>query len=83
MIILRKTGFWLLVAAIVVYAIFPFYYAILSSMKTGSPGARVTMAGPRTAVASPVRRATWPMPGWAVRPGCAASSRPPLAMARE
>ncbi len=36
MIILRKIGFWLLVAAIVVYAIFPFYYAILSSMKTGS-----------------------------------------------
>ena len=36
MTILRKTGFWFLVAAIVAYAVFPFYYAILSSMKTGS-----------------------------------------------
>jgi trehalose/maltose transport system permease protein len=42
MIILRRTGFWLLVAAIVVYAIFPFYYAILSSMKTGSALFRIT-----------------------------------------
>jgi trehalose/maltose transport system permease protein len=36
MTILRKIGFWFLVAAIVAYAVFPFYYAILSSMKTGS-----------------------------------------------
>jgi trehalose/maltose transport system permease protein len=42
MIILRRIGFWLLVAAIVVYAIFPFYYAILSSMKTGSALFRIT-----------------------------------------
>ena len=36
MTILRRIGFWFLVAAIVAYAVFPFYYAILSSMKTGS-----------------------------------------------
>ncbi|HEY6178922.1 MAG TPA: carbohydrate ABC transporter permease [Kofleriaceae bacterium] len=33
---LRKTGFFALVAAIVLYAVFPFYYAILSSLKSGS-----------------------------------------------
>jgi trehalose/maltose transport system permease protein len=42
MIILRRIGFWVLVAAIIVYAIFPFYYAILSSMKTGSALFRIT-----------------------------------------
>jgi trehalose/maltose transport system permease protein len=34
--IVRKALFYLLVAAIVVFAVFPFYYAILSSLKTGS-----------------------------------------------
>jgi trehalose/maltose transport system permease protein len=29
-------GFWLLIAAIVVFAVFPFYYAILSSLRTGT-----------------------------------------------
>jgi trehalose/maltose transport system permease protein len=31
-----RIGFWLLIAAIVVFAIFPFYYAILSSFRSGS-----------------------------------------------
>ena len=34
--IARKVLFYLLVAAIVLFAVFPFYYAILSSLKTGS-----------------------------------------------
>lgn len=34
--LLQALGFWLLVVAIVVYAVFPFYYAILSSMRSGS-----------------------------------------------
>jgi trehalose/maltose transport system permease protein len=34
--LLKRVGFWLLVAAIVIYAVFPFYYAILSSMRSGS-----------------------------------------------
>jgi trehalose/maltose transport system permease protein len=29
--IAKATGFWLLVGLIVLYAVFPFYYAILSS----------------------------------------------------
>ncbi len=33
---LQKIGFGLLVAVIVVYALFPFYYAILSSMRSGT-----------------------------------------------
>jgi len=33
---LRRGGFFVLVAAIVLYAVFPFYYAILSSLKSGS-----------------------------------------------
>lgn len=33
---LGKIGFYLLVAAIIVYSVFPFYYAILSSLKTGA-----------------------------------------------
>src|SRR5262250_3388991 len=33
---LRRAGFVVLVAAIVLYAVFPFYYAILSSLKSGS-----------------------------------------------
>ena len=40
--ILKSIGFWLLVGAIVVYAVFPFYYAILSSMRSGSALFRVT-----------------------------------------
>ncbi|WIX33605.1 carbohydrate ABC transporter permease [Salinicola sp. JS01] len=31
-----KTGFWLLVAVLVLYAIFPFYYAIVTSLKPSS-----------------------------------------------
>jgi trehalose/maltose transport system permease protein len=34
--LLRRIGFWLLVAIIIVYSVFPFYYAILSSMRSGS-----------------------------------------------
>lgn len=34
--IARKAGFWLLVAVIAVFALFPFYYAILSSFRSGS-----------------------------------------------
>lgn len=33
---LGNIGFYLLVAAIIVYTVFPFYYAILSSLKTGA-----------------------------------------------
>ncbi len=31
-----RLGLWLLVAAIVVFAVFPFYYAVVTSLKTGS-----------------------------------------------
>jgi trehalose/maltose transport system permease protein len=34
--ILGRIGFYVLVAAIIVYAVFPFYWAIVSSLKTGS-----------------------------------------------
>ena len=34
--VIKKVLFYLLVAAIVFYAVFPFYYAILSSLKTGT-----------------------------------------------
>jgi len=34
--LVRKALFYLLVAAIVVFAVFPFYYAILSSLKAGT-----------------------------------------------
>lgn len=34
--VIKKILFYLLVAAIVFYAVFPFYYAILSSLKTGT-----------------------------------------------
>ena len=34
--LIKKILFYLLVVAIVVYALFPFYYAILSSLKTGT-----------------------------------------------
>jgi trehalose/maltose transport system permease protein len=33
---LKKTAFWLLLAVIAVYTLFPFYWAIVSSLKTGS-----------------------------------------------
>ncbi len=33
---LQKFGFWVLTAVIVVYALFPFYYAILSSLRSGT-----------------------------------------------
>jgi trehalose/maltose transport system permease protein len=34
--LVRRIGFWVLVAAIVLFAVFPFYYAIVSSLRTGS-----------------------------------------------
>ena len=33
--ILKPIGFWLLVVAIVLFSVFPFYYAIISSLRTG------------------------------------------------
>jgi trehalose/maltose transport system permease protein len=39
--VLRRVGFFALVAVIVLYAVFPFYYAILSSLKSGSDLFRV------------------------------------------
>jgi trehalose/maltose transport system permease protein len=38
---IKKASFFLLVVAIVLYAVFPFYYAILSSLKTGTELFRV------------------------------------------
>jgi trehalose/maltose transport system permease protein len=38
---LRRAGFFALVAVIVLYAVFPFYYAIISSLKSGSDLFRV------------------------------------------
>jgi trehalose/maltose transport system permease protein len=38
---LGSIGFYLLVAAIVIYAVFPFYYAVLTSLKTGTDLFRV------------------------------------------
>jgi trehalose/maltose transport system permease protein len=35
-VVAKKVGLYVLVVAIVVYAVFPFYYAILSSLKSGS-----------------------------------------------
>jgi trehalose/maltose transport system permease protein len=34
--VVKKTGFYLFVAAIVLYAVFPFYYAIVTSFKSGT-----------------------------------------------
>jgi trehalose/maltose transport system permease protein len=34
--VLRKLGFWLLVLAVVVFALFPFYYAIVTSLRPAS-----------------------------------------------
>jgi len=42
MTLLKKIGFWALVVVIVLFAIFPFYYAILSSLKSGSALFRIT-----------------------------------------
>ncbi len=39
--LLRRCGFWLLVVVIVVYSVFPFYYAIITSLKTGTALFRV------------------------------------------
>ncbi|WP_029030833.1 carbohydrate ABC transporter permease [Salinarimonas rosea] len=33
--VLARTGFWLLIVAIVIFAIFPFYYAVISSLRSG------------------------------------------------
>jgi trehalose/maltose transport system permease protein len=40
-VVVRKSLFYLFVVAIIVYAVFPFYYAILSSLKSGSALFRV------------------------------------------
>lgn len=37
----KKAGFWLAVAAVLVYLLFPLYYAILTSLKGGSEAFRV------------------------------------------
>jgi trehalose/maltose transport system permease protein len=37
----RDLGFWLLVAAIAVFALFPFYYAVLTSLRSGTDLFRV------------------------------------------
>ena len=34
--ILARIGFWLLVIVIAVFSLFPFYYAIVSSFRSGS-----------------------------------------------
>jgi trehalose/maltose transport system permease protein len=34
--IVRRLAFWLLIAGIVFYAVFPFYWAVVSSFETGS-----------------------------------------------
>src|SRR5918997_7063018 len=34
--LVKKAAFWLLLAFIAVYTLFPFYWAIVSSLKTGS-----------------------------------------------
>ncbi|MCW4116410.1 carbohydrate ABC transporter permease [Aurantimonas sp. MSK8Z-1] len=39
--VLRQTGFWALVAFIVLFSVFPFYYAILTSLKSGTALFRV------------------------------------------
>ena len=36
-----RAGLWLLVAAVVLFAVFPFYYAVVTSMKTGTALFRV------------------------------------------
>ena len=38
---LRDLGFWLVVAAIAVFALFPFYYAVLTSLRSGTDLFRV------------------------------------------
>ncbi len=39
--ILPKAGFWLLVAVITLFAVFPFYYAVLTSLRSGTDLFRV------------------------------------------
>jgi trehalose/maltose transport system permease protein len=39
--VLAKTGFWLLVAVIVLFALFPFYYAVVTSFRSGTDLFRV------------------------------------------
>jgi trehalose/maltose transport system permease protein len=39
--VLAKTGFWLLVAVIVLFALFPFYYAVVTSFRSGTELFRV------------------------------------------
>ena len=34
--VLPKVGFWLLVIAIALFALFPFYYAVLTSFRSGT-----------------------------------------------
>ena len=38
---LRNLGFWLLVAAIAVFSLFPFYYAVVTSLRSGTDLFRV------------------------------------------
>ena len=40
--LMQKIAFYLLVAVIVIFALFPFYYAVISSLKTGSQLFEVT-----------------------------------------
>jgi trehalose/maltose transport system permease protein len=39
--IMHKTGFAIAISAVVIYAVFPFYYAVITSMKTGTALFRV------------------------------------------
>ncbi|MBZ9559880.1 MULTISPECIES: carbohydrate ABC transporter permease [unclassified Modicisalibacter] len=39
--LIKRTGFWLLVAILLVYAVFPFYYAVITSLKPSSELFRV------------------------------------------
>lgn len=34
--LIKRTGFWLLVAILLIYAVFPFYYAVITSLKPSS-----------------------------------------------
>ncbi|WP_148253013.1 carbohydrate ABC transporter permease [Aidingimonas lacisalsi] len=39
--LLKRTGFWLLITVILIYALFPFYYAVITSLKPSSELFRV------------------------------------------
>jgi trehalose/maltose transport system permease protein len=55
-----RTLFYLLIAAIIVYTVFPFYWAIVSSLKAGSALFQVEF---------------WPAnPAWTTMPGCSGDS---------